>query len=272
MLLFAKQKQHFFATVSLFEEGVREMLAVYFLFLNFPLPNPEGWKILDLVVLFNIVLFLLVTPVKHHSLTLSYSCKTSPLAPLRRGEILCCFLQSKNKLFSQQCPSSKRESGRCWRNIILLLLASPVKTSPLTPLRRGGLLCCFLQSKNNFLSQQCPSLKRESGRCWRILFLLHSEFSLPNPEGWENSMFGCSFQYCTPTLSYSCKTSPLTPLRRGELYVAFCKAKQLLLATVSLFEEGVREMLTVYDVNAYITIFTPNFVLSILYQRLFLKS
>jgi hypothetical protein len=40
-------------------------------------------------------------------------------------------------------------------------------------------------------------------------------------------------------------TSPLTPLRRGELNSSFCAAKNLFPATVSLFEEGIREMLRI---------------------------
>ena len=87
-MLFAKQKQTLLATVSLFEEGVREMLAVYFLFLNFPLPALKGGKILCLVNLFNITL-LLASPAK-----------TSPLAPLRRGEFYVAFCEAKQLFFA----------------------------------------------------------------------------------------------------------------------------------------------------------------------------
>ncbi len=77
------------------------------------------------------------------------------------------------------------------------------------------------------------------------------------------------------TPGFPCKNiSPNPSSKRGTFKLLFAKQKQkqTLLATVPLFEEGVREMLAIYDVNAYITIFTPNFVLSILYHRLFLKS
>jgi hypothetical protein len=85
-----------------------------------------------------------------------------------------------------------------------------LKTSPLTPLRRGEYSRYFLilQSKiKSIKPQQCPSLKRESGRCPQRVT---NEFNLFATHYFE--------RYIPKRKrgSRHLKTSPLTPLQRGE--------------------------------------------------------
>tara|TARA_R110002012_G_scaffold89061_1_gene218804 strand:+ start:41636 stop:41896 length:261 start_codon:yes stop_codon:yes gene_type:complete len=62
----------------------------------------------------------------------------------------------------------------------------------------------------------------------------------------ENSGLVILLNFILLLLATLAKHLPSPLFEEGNFYVAFAKQKKLLLATVSLFEEGVREMLAIY--------------------------